>query len=311
MTTAIDLTKLPDYLRGQRWFAGKAWPIKSVTTVDNATVELPGGRSFTLAVVEVVYELGSPERYLLPVLPSAEASGTADGVRDALEDPEVLRAVFQLIRGKRELPTASGKLVGEWLDTPEGLLALPSPLPVRRLQVEQSNTSVVVGEQLILKIIRKLEAGINPEFEVGRFLATRTSFRATPTLLGALQSEGPSGATLAVVHRFIPDVTDGWRYTLDNFRHGPRLSEAFREDLRVLGERLGQLHHALASVPDDPAFAPEPLLAEDLQRWSASIVGEMGVTLSHAAAHSPELQDRREGLIGHAKQLAHVQSTLR
>ncbi|MET0401084.1 MAG: phosphotransferase, partial [Cystobacter sp.] len=300
MTAPIDLTKLPDYLRGQRWFAGKAWPIKSVTTVDNATVELTAGRSFTLAVVEVVYELGSPERYLLPVLPSE------DGVKDAFEDPEVLRALFQIIREKRELPTASGKLVGEWLDTPEGLLALPSPLPVRRLQVEQSNTSVVVGEKLILKVIRKLEAGINPEYEVGRFLATKTSFRATPTLLGSLQSEGPSGATLAVVHRFIPDVTDGWRYTLDNFRHGPRLPEAFLADLRVLGQRLGELHHALASNNEDPAFSPEPLLAEDLQRWSASIVGEMGVTLSQAARHSQELEDKREGLIGHAKQLAQV-----
>ncbi|WNG26885.1 phosphotransferase [Cystobacter fuscus] len=300
MTAPIDLTKLPDYLRGQRWFAGKAWPIKSVSTVDHVNVDLPGGRSFTLAVVEVVYELGSPERYLLPVLPSEE------GVKDAFEDAEVLRALFQLIREKREVPSASGKLVGEWLDTPEGLIALPSPLPVRRLQVEQSNTSVVVGEQLILKVIRKLEAGINPEYEVGRFLATRTSFRATPTLLGALQSEGPAGATLAVVHRFIPDVTDGWRYTLDCFRQGPRLTDAFLKDLRVLGERLGQLHHALASTTDDPAFAPEPLLAEDVQRWSASIVGEMGVTLSQAARHSPELENRREDLIGHARQLAHV-----
>jgi maltokinase len=303
MTAPIDLTKLPDYLRGQRWFAGKAWPIKSVSTVDNATVALPGGRSFTLAVVEVVYELGSPERYLLPVLSSDE------GVKDAFEDVEVLRALFQLIREKRELPTASGKLVGEWLDTPEGLIALPSPLPVRRLLVEQSNTSVVVAEQLILKVIRKLEAGINPEYEVGRFLATKTSFRANPTLLGALQSEGPAGATLAVVHRFIPDVTDGWRYTLDNFRHGPRLSDAFLADLRVLGQRLGELHHALASNHEDPAFAPEPLLAEDLQRWSASIVGEMGVTLSQAARHSPELENRREDLIGHARQLAHVPPT--
>jgi len=300
MTAPIDLTKLPDFLRNQRWFAGKAWPIKSVSTVDHATVDLPGGRDFTLAVVEVIYELGQPERYLLPVLPSEE------GVKDAFEDVDVLRVLFQLIREKQVLASASGKLVGEWLDTPEGLIALPSPLPVRRLQVEQSNTSVVVAEKLILKVIRKLEAGINPEYEVGRFLATKTSFRATPTLLGALQSEGPAGATLAVVNRFIPDVTDGWRYTLDNFRRGPTLSEDILADLRRLGQRLGELHHALASSTDDPAFTPEPLLTEDLQRWSASIVGEMGVTLSQAARHTPELEDRREDLLGHAKQLAHV-----
>ncbi|WNG47269.1 phosphotransferase [Archangium minus] len=300
MTTPIDLTKLPDYLRNQRWFAGKAWPIKSVSTVDHATVPLPGGRDFTLAVVEVIYELGHPDRYLLPVLPSSE------GIQDALDDVDALRALFQVIREKQTISSASGRFVGEWLDTPEGLMALPSPVPVRRLQVEQSNTSVVVAEKVIFKVIRKLEAGINPEYEVGRFLATKTSFRATPTLLGALQSEGPAGATLAVVHRYIPNVTDGWRYTLDSFRRSARLSDAFLGELRVLGQRLGELHHALASSTDEPGFVPEPIHAEDLQRWSASMVGELGVTLNDAMRHFPELEGRREGLIERAKQLAQV-----
>jgi trehalose synthase-fused probable maltokinase len=300
VTTPIDLTKLPDYLRNQRWFAGKAWPIKSVSVVDHVTVDLPGGRGFTLAVVEVHYELGHPTRYLLPVL------GSGEGVQDALEDVEALRALFQLIREKRELPSASGKLVGEWLDTPEGLMALPSPLPVRRLQVEQSNTSVVVAEKVIFKVIRKLEAGINPEYEVGRYLATKTSFRATPTLLGALQSEGPAGATLAVVHRYVPNATDGWRYTLDQFRRGSRLPDGFLGELRGLGQRLGELHHAFGSSTDEPAFSPEPIQAEDLQRWSASMVGELGVTLNEALRQFPELENRREGLIEHAKRLAHV-----
>ena len=300
MTTPIDLTKLPDYLRNQRWFAGKAWPIKSVSVVDHARVELTGGRDFTLAVVEVTYELGHPDRYLLPV----ESKG--EGVQDALDDVEVLRALFHLIREKRVIQSASGALTGEWLDTPEGLMALPSPVPVRRLQVEQSNTSVVVAEKVILKVIRKLEAGVNPEYEVGRYLATRTSFRATPTLLGALQSEGPAGATLATVHRYISNVTDGWLYTLGHFRRGPRLTDAFLGELRGLGQRLGELHHALGSSTEDPAFSPEPIHAEDLQRWSASIVGEMGVTLNEASRQFPDLEGRREALIGHATQLAHV-----
>ncbi len=300
MTTPIDLARLPDYLRNQRWFAGKAWPIKSVSVVDHATLELPGGRTFTLAVVEVLYELGHPNRYLLPVIPGTE------GIQDALDDVEALRALFHIIREKREVMSASGKIQGEWLDMPEGLLALPSPLPVRRLQVEQSNTSVVVAEKVIFKVIRKLEAGINPEYEMGRFLATKTSFRATPSLLGALRSEGPAGATLAVVHRYVPNVTDGWRYTLEHFRRAPRLTESFLGELRGLGQRLGELHLALASTTDEPAFSPEPLLQEDVQRWSASIVGELGVTLVDAVKVEPELEKRREGLIEQARRLAHV-----
>jgi trehalose synthase-fused probable maltokinase len=298
--TTLDLTKLPDYLKHQRWFSGKAWPIKHVSVVDHAAMAF-GPCSFTLAVVEVVYELGHPERYLLPV-----KSGP-DGVRDALEDDECLRALFKLIREGGEVGSASGRVTGEWIKTPEGLTAMPSPVSVRRLMVEQSNTSVVLGEKVILKIIRKLEAGVNPEHEVGRFLATKTSFRATPTLLGALNLDGPAGATLAVAHRFVPDATDGWKYALDRLRQERALGERFLGEMRELGQRLGELHNAFASAsPDDPAFAPEPLLLEDLQRWSASIVGELGVTLADAGRLHPDLEGRRESLIEHAKRLAHV-----
>lgn len=297
--TPVDLTKLPEYLKHQRWFSGKAWPIKSVAVVDHATLDF-GPCAFSLAIVEVLYELGHPERYLLPVKPSSE------GIQDALEDTECLRALFQLIREQREVSSSSGRIHGEWLATSDGLTALPSPPPVRRLHVEQSNTSVVIGEKAIMKIIRKLEAGVNPEHEMGRFLATRTSFRATPMLLGALSLEGPAGATLALVHRFVPNAVDGWKYTLERFRRPGDIDGAFREEMRELGRRLGELHHALASEKEDPGFAPEPVLQEDLQRWSASIMGELGVTLADAGRLHVDLENQRERLMEHAKRLAHV-----
>lgn len=298
--TTLDLTKLPEYLKSQRWFAGKAWPIKHVSVVDHANVAA-GPCSMSLAVVEVMYELGQPERYLLPVKPSA------DGVKDALEDDDCLRALFDLIRDGAQLPSASGRIVGEWIGGPEGLLGLPSPLTVRRMMVEQSNTSVVLGEKVIVKIIRKLEAGVNPEHEVGRFLATRTSFRATPALLGALRLEGAAGATLALAHRFIPNAVDGWKYTLDRLRQERPLGEDFLDEMADLGARLGDLHRAFGSAPpDDAAFAPEPLLQEDLQRWSASIVGELGVTLAEAGRLHTDLEGRRDRLIDYARRLAQV-----
>jgi maltokinase len=297
--TPVDLTKLPEYLKHQRWFSGKAWPIKSVSVVDHATLDF-GPCAFSLAIVEVQYELGHPERYLLPVKPAA------DGIQDALDDVECLRVLFQIIREQREAPSASGHVHGEWLATSEGLVSLPDPIPVRRLAVEQSNTSVVFGEKVILKIIRRLEAGVNPEHEMGRFLATRTSFRATPTLLGALRLDGPAGATLALVHRFIPNAVDGWKYTLERFRRPGGLDAAFLEEMRELGRRVGELHRALASDAADPVFAPEPVLQEDLQRWSASIMGELGVTLADAGRLHSDLERQRERLLEHARRLAHV-----
>ncbi|MCY1003621.1 phosphotransferase [Myxococcus sp. MISCRS1] len=298
--TTLDLTKLPEHLKSQRWFSGKAWPIKQVSVVDHANLDATPC-DLSLAVVEVVYELGQPERYLLPVKPST------DGIKDALEDDGCLRALFDLIRDGAQIPSASGRVVGEWIGGPEGLLGLPSPLPVRRLLVEQSNTSVVLGEKVIVKVIRKLEAGVNPEYEVGRFLATRTSFRATPVLLGALRLEGAAGATLALVHRFVPDSVDGWKYTLERMRQARPVGDRFLSEMEELGARLGDLHQAFGSAPlDDTAFAPEPLLQEDLQRWSASIVGELGVTLAEAGRLHADLEKRRERLIEHAKRLAQV-----
>ncbi len=299
--TPVDLTKLPDYLKHQRWFAGKASPIKSVEVVDHVSVDSGGACAFSLAIVQVVYELGNPERYLLPVKP-----GGGERIEEALDDEACLGVILQLIREQRELPSSSGSVRGEWLSTDEGKVQLPSPPPARRLHVEQSNTSAVFADKVILKVIRKLEAGVNPEYEVGRFLATKTGFRATPTLLGALNLEGPAGATLALAHRFIPNAQEGWKYTLEQFRKGATLSAEFLGQMRELGQRVGELHVALASDPSDPSFAPEPLHAEDIQRWSASIVGELGVTLVDAVKVEPELEKRREGLIEQAKRLAHV-----
>jgi maltokinase len=298
--TPLDLTKLPDFLKAQRWFAGKAWPIKSVGVADHVNLDL-GDCSFTLAVIQVEYELGKSERYQL------QARSTPEGMASALEDDACVRALFNLAREGKQVASGSGRLVGEWIASTDSGVALPEPLSVRRLNVEQSNTSLVLGERVIVKIIRKLEPGVNPEYEVGRFLATKTKFRATPQLLGALNLEGPTGATLALAHRFVPDAVDGWKYTLDRLRQQKDPGEGFLNDMRDLGAKLGALHNAFASAgPDDLAFSPETLLREDLQRWSASIVGELGVTLADAGKLHPDLENRREGLIAYAKRLAQV-----
>jgi trehalose synthase-fused probable maltokinase len=76
--------------------------------------------------------------------------------------------------------------------------------------------------------------------------------------------------------------------------------------LERLGVRVGELHRVLASDPTDPAFAPEAIHQEDLQRWSSSIVGELGVTLAHASGRFPELIERQDALTERAKSLASV-----
>ncbi len=295
----VDLSILPEYLKSRRWFAGKAWPIKSTSVIDHASLATTGRTDFTLGVIEVTYELGKPERYLLPV-----TLGPKGKIEEALDDDQLARAVLGLIRDGSEVPSGAGALKGERIaGTDELWAALPDAPTVTRISAEQSNTSIIFGQAVILKLIRKLEHGVNPELELGRFFARR-GFQQVPPLMGALHLTGSADSTIAVAHRFLPNEGDGWTYALERFREGPTLSPDVLDGFRKLGERLGELHTVLASDAEDPAFAPEPIRAEDLQRWSATIIGELGVTLAAATQVIPELEARRDALAERARKLA-------
>jgi trehalose synthase-fused probable maltokinase len=302
----VDLSKLPDYLQAQRWFGSKGLPIKDVSVVDHCELAIQSHGSctgpFVIAIVEVVYELGPRERYQLHVCGQPDG-----GIMPALEDDHFARELLRIIREGRSLPSGTGVLRGETFPGSQALLnRLPSAPQVRLLTKEQSNTSLVFEELAILKVIRKIESGTNPELEMGRFLASRPAFKAAPALLGAIELEGPAGATLAVLHHYVQSENDGWNYVLAAFRSSPAPKPALLKEMAELGRVLAELHLTLASDPKDPAFAPEPIQQEDLQRWSSSIIGELGVTFAEAEKRSPDLGDLREPLVERVKRLAQL-----
>ena len=277
------------WLKRQRWFGGKEAEIARVRVVDEASL---GGLS--LLALEVSYREGRPaELYLLPQRPGSE---------EAL-DEESGRAILEVLRRGLCLRTRAGRLRGERLDGPESALdALPERPAVRQLSSEQSNTSLVFGEAVILKLIRKLQRGKNPELEMGEVLARR-GFRGAPALLGALSLEGEVEATAGVAHRFLQVDADGWSYVLEAFTRDPAPGAALLGEIRELGARVGELHMALAD-PDDPAFAPEPLRASDLRRWTESLLGDLEETLRLAAAKVPGLSARAGRLRERIRRLA-------
>jgi maltokinase len=279
----MDFEALPAWLLTRRWFGGKDAPIAGVTVADEAVVA-----DLRVLTLEVSYRDRPKERYLLPM--------RGEHLDEAL-DEEACRALFEVVRGGREVPTQRGRLRGENFDA--ALNAVGTPARVRRLTAEQSNTSIVFDDAVILKLIRKLEPGRNPELEVGAKLKQR-GFRATPTLLGALTLQTDVEATVGVAHRFVRVDGDGWSYVLAALRSGaPDLLEQVRE----LGERVGELHVALAD-PEDPAFAPEPITSADLRRWTATLTRELLTTLRVASAAVPELSQKRSGLLAHVERLA-------
>jgi trehalose synthase-fused probable maltokinase len=232
-----------------------------------------------LALAEVRFPGGTHEIYqlVLGFRPDDHGWGEhviahADGwtVYDALFDPELAREVVQLMRRKATLEVGDALLE---FCTPEGETELDEPGEPRPVGAEQSNSSVVFGDHLILKAYRKLDAGINPELELLRFLSER-GFPNIAPLHGWVAYSGrvmPS-ATLGILQSFVHGRSDGWAFALESLRDEP---DEFLAHARRLGEVTGAMHAYLASDPDDPDFAPEEPSAESLALLTASVEEEI------------------------------------
>ena len=154
------------------------------------------------------------------------------------------------------------------------------PEHIRAVETEQSNSTALVDNDYVVKIYRKLETGINPEIEIGRFLTEVAGFANTPALLGSVELvEGDSRSAIAIVHAFVENQGDAWTVTsayLDRFVEEQRLLAASEHPgeseeqvpyLRYMsqtGRRVAEMHLALASSDELPDFAPEPIRPDDV-----------------------------------------------
>jgi maltokinase len=176
---------------------------------------------------------------------------------------------------------------------------------VRPVGVEQSNSSIVFGEDLILKAFRRVEPGVNPELELLRFLSTR-GFEHIAPLAGWYEVEGRLiDATLGILQEYLAGAHDGWELALDELRSDP---DGLLDRLQVLGGVIGQLHAALGSDSSDPAFSPDEPSAEALSILTADVdeqIERVFLDLSEIEALAPirgRGQDVRERLAA----LSHV-----
>jgi trehalose synthase-fused probable maltokinase len=211
---------------------------------------------------------------------------------DATLVPAFGAALLRLIRERRRVRGRGGELSGRPFGAFRELRAAGENSVAVPVKAEQSNSSVVLDERLILKIYRVIETGINPDLEIGQFL-TRRDFPSVPPMRGSIEYRppgAPAGAA-AILQVYVPNQGDAWQYTLDTLpsfferaaaaREAPpemslssaailaasheepapivrEMIDAYIETAEQLGTRTGDLHVALASEPDDPAFAPEP-----------------------------------------------------
>jgi maltose alpha-D-glucosyltransferase/alpha-amylase len=204
---------------------------------------------------------------------------------DAIWDPAFRSELFEAIVQRRTLRAQAGQFVGLTtanLETQEMNVAANSHV----LSAEQSNSSMLFDNKFFLKLYRKLEDGVNPDVEITRFLTEKTDFPNVPTFVGALEYRRAKSepTVVCLLQRAIANEGDVWRLSVDALgRYYDRVLErkadfqnetaatgalvdelvggVYPEKVKLLGQRTGELHLALASRNDDPAFAPEPFNA--------------------------------------------------
>jgi maltose alpha-D-glucosyltransferase/alpha-amylase len=224
---------LPEYLPKQRWFGGKPRPIRTARINDWA--RLPGSEAI-LALVEVQYESGEPDAYLVPLgmtfggeadklreaAPNAILasinSQDGDGIlRDGLLDDTACTALVSLIAGAASMPSRHGSIRGTPGSQFAALRGTETALPVRRMSAEQRNTSIVFGDRLILKLFRRQLPGPNPEYEVGKYLTEQAHFDGIAPFAGVIEyvpAEGEA-ATWAILQGLVSNEGDDWKLSLE------------------------------------------------------------------------------------------------
>ena len=279
MVARLDDADLAEFVLGQRWFGAKSREVAHVAVLAS-TLAREEDPALVLALVEIRFHPGTHETYHVPIGLRPAKSGWSEGriaevggrvLYDATADPELAGELARLMREQRTLEAPQGAVM-EFRSVSGAEDGLGEPGAVRPMGVEQSNTSLVFDDSLVLKLYRRLEPGINPELELLRFL-TAHGFPNIPTLEGWAQYLGkPMDATLATLQHFVRSEGDGWKLALDSLG-GDR--EAFLARLRRLGEVTGAMHTVLASDASDPSFAPEEPSAEALALLVATVDEEI------------------------------------
>jgi len=298
---------LPAYLPHRRWFGAKGEALHGVRFVYGVRMRA-SANPLLLTEVEVAVG-GRTEIYVLPLAGVAEDGASTRVLQLALARLRRGREVGYLTDGFAVdgLPQAFLRAFRECLvlKLPDGLGELRfltnGRLPeveigdgeeVRRLSAEQSNSSLIVGELLLLKIIRKVAEGIHPEAEMTGFLTER-GFPNIAPLYGELMRVAPDGtrATLGLVQGFVRNQGDGWGWTLD-FLHrvvdeiavtgqgeeAARHDDAFAPYMNfaaAVGRRLAEMHAVLAEPTDDPEFRPERADAAMRRRWAEGAIEQL------------------------------------
>ena len=262
----------PRSFEGERWFGAKGREPSGVRLVE--AFDLDEGQ--TLAVVEVTFAKGGPERYLLPSADealAALATAIAEG-RTIPSLPDAAAAATAAIEGRTLRPTAAlvCRPSASLADLVPAGAAVVRAMPSRPLGADQSNTSIVLGERLLLKAYRHVETGLNPDLELMALLSEEVGFAAVPRLAGFAELVAGDGvATIAMLQEYVADGVDAYEAMAERLAAwllapGEVTVEFATEEAVDLGRVTAALHATLGAARA-PGFEPREATRQELRAW--------------------------------------------
>jgi len=325
------------YLPHQRWFGAKSRAIKAVTVRDSAKLS---GLNSVLLFLEIAHDDDSTSVYQLALtITTGEAAETIRAsdpasivatvattagpaiLHDAIVREDVRQAILNLIEAETKLPTGAGLLIGQRSNIFAEARGEES-LPGRTGSAEQSNTSILYGTKLILKLFRRLQPGENPDAEIGRFLTEVAKFPRIAPFLGdvILTSENGEPTTIAMLQGLVENEGDGWQWTLDELsryydsvatlpppqetgiapsftatepshREAREHAALSLDAAALLGRRTAEMHLALATPTRNPVFVAECFTTSDLLADADRIDAQLALTLGALRRGMTQLPD--------------------
>lgn len=322
--------KLEDFLPSKRWYSAKDDTIVAVSF--QALIPL---EKVLLAVVLVALKGGEKPTFLIPlraafgedadkipesaVIAGIESADKKGLIYDAAGDDDFAGCLLPLLERDASVDIGTGMtLSGASTATGKTLIREVDGMPQKMLGLEQSNTSLIIGKKIMLKMYRRTAFGSHPEVATTSFLTEEAKFENTPAYLGMLELKYEDGRTMAlgILQSFVPNVGDGWSYTMEylksyfadalagqtGLRHTAYLKEA-----RLLGKRTAEMHKAFAKGTDE-VFKPEPVTADDLAAWRDQVLAQADKTIAVARANvehlTGDLKIRVENLINGRDRIA-------
>jgi maltose alpha-D-glucosyltransferase / alpha-amylase len=311
----LEQAVLPDHLMKSRWFQGKGRNITRVAIAESFTIPIDSS-TVLLTLVEVTYSEGQPEVYLLPlhfmvqegtginpliefpeaVLARLKVDDKEGLLYDGIHNPKFRQALLEMIARRKGVRNNGDRLFGR--PGPGFITILGDqefPLNSQVARAEQSNTAVIYEKTFFLKMYRRMEEGIHPELEIGRYLSDRIRFPHVAPLAGVLEyrRSGSEPISLALLQGYVASQGDAWVFTFSEVKQFVDRVLAYREEAKdgskpapvpepvpghpelppqlvemmtgfysemvaLLGKRTAEFHLGLTMPTEDAAFSPEP-----------------------------------------------------